>query len=326
MLVNTHACTVSSQTKRLCPRCSARLPVDQDGAVHKHCEDCRRKDREMEERRQERKRMLAQLNRGTAPVRLPFAGFQPTSSPMAEVPPAATALASLPQKRKADADDLPSESQVRPTKMPVRKLNRTEYQTQDRLYDALDAYLDTSEDATFQLNFHGGFTIVLDPDIRPTQRVEIVVEELRERTRLPLGQLVMRVNGILGGYTAHHWCTCMGIAPPPPPKRESQSIATAPTPFPASTPAIQPGAPSAQPAKRNQRTLMNWLASAPKPKRKSVAHSQTSAQKPKDYLGRGVCGGTISVEVVPDFSHPLADAGLRGQRVTLCVQHPGRVF
>ncbi|KAI0766621.1 hypothetical protein BD413DRAFT_615035 [Trametes elegans] len=57
---------------------------------------------------------------------------------------------------------------------------------------------------------------------------------------------------------------------------------------------------------------------------KEKTASATQEERSRGTLGKGACGRTISVKVVVDNSHPRAGMGVKGQRGTLHIQHPGR--
>ena len=99
-----------------------------------------------------------------------------------------------------------------------------------------------------------------------------------------------------GGHVRTFWCAC---DPPPKPPKE-------PTP----SAVVQ----SANPA---QSTLAGWLAQS------QSKEKLCDEAPPLPPLG---CGGTITVYAVTDFTHPLWDMGVEGQKVVVDVRHPGRDF
>ena len=62
---------------------------------------------------------------------------------------------------------------------------------------------------------------------------------------------------------------------------------------------------------------MGWLAKSSTPQEDVMEIDVDDAPPPG-------CGGTITVCAVTDFSHPLGRMGIRGQKVSVHVAHPGR--
>ena len=62
---------------------------------------------------------------------------------------------------------------------------------------------------------------------------------------------------------------------------------------------------------------MGWLAKSPTPQEDVMDIDVDDAPPPG-------CGGTITVRAVTDFSHPLGRMGIKGQKVSVHVVHPGR--
>ncbi|KAI0676046.1 hypothetical protein C8Q78DRAFT_366392 [Trametes maxima] len=282
---------------RKCNQCCSTLPP---GSVYKWCEKCRQKDREKSRRKKERAKLRAQLAQCTPTISR--TNITHPLSP-ANLPPLHVAEASgaslLPQKRKADPDAVAAAPERPPKAAPRPK--RTEYQTQDALFDALSACLPQQRPSYKVppdcLNFHGGFTIVLDPSVDPEARVGLFVSELTEQTGLPLGKVAKYVNGRpAGGYAQHHWCTCRGVAKPKPKAEPTDSEA----------PHMLSGAQghSGVPLKRSQSTLATWLAAGTKVKAKPKAGAGAAAPS----------------------EETVGDCRLKGQRITIQVQHPGRDF
>ncbi|KAI0330899.1 hypothetical protein GY45DRAFT_1370387 [Cubamyces sp. BRFM 1775] len=302
-----------------CTQCISALP---DSYPYKWCESCRAKDRERSKRKKERAkarlRELREQNEGHVSSRATGAlGRAEGSSNSARA--GSSSASAVPQKRKVGAVDIPTKAPPPARPRLIKSRKRFEYQTQDGLFDALAARVEipqekakiagpSSTSASNYLNFWGGYTIVLDPDIPLKERVESVASGLKERMLLPLGLVMKRVDGCAAsGYTQRHWCTCMGVAPP---------LKAAPTPASSTLPASQ----SAAPLKRSGSMLMTWLAGGSK-SRSGDGSSQQEDLSTKP--GRGVCGGTISIRAVVDSSHPLAEEGMKGQRVSVQVEHPG---
>ncbi|KAH9888770.1 hypothetical protein C8Q73DRAFT_793779 [Cubamyces lactineus] len=303
-----------------CTQCVAPLP---EHYPYKWCESCRAKDRDKAKRKRERKQARVVHEHNGDHIRSRPTEVLDRAEGSSSHAGSRSSTAAVPQKRKVDAVDAPvkAPSPVRPRIVAGRK--RFEFQTQDRLLDALAARVqalqreseeaNTSSTSTSScLNFWGGYTIVLDPDIPLKERVEMVESELKNRTALPLGLVIKRVDGCTAtGYIQRHWCTCMGIAPPP---------KATPVPIISTPPPLQ----GAAPVKRNGSMLMNWLAGGNKSKSGERAVDGGLQDDPSARPGRGVCGGTISIDAVVDSSHPLAEKGVKGQRVTVQVEHPGR--
>ena len=42
----------------------------------------------------------------------------------------------------------------------------------------------------------------------------------------------------------------------------------------------------------------------------------------KNTPSGSICGGTIVVRAVTDFSHPLGRMGVKGQKITVHIEHP----
>ncbi|KAI0642466.1 hypothetical protein C8Q79DRAFT_1013737 [Trametes meyenii] len=302
---------------RKCNQCFSTLPLD---TAYKWCEKCRQKDREKSRRKKERAKLRLQSAQHTpalpgAEVATPSSSHAPTPPLQCDVDP--NVFLSLPRKRKADPDEAAATTPERPPKSAPR-LKRTEFQTRGALFDALRAQLPRLTVQTppvAYLNFYAGYTIVLDPIVDPEARVELLVSELKEQTVLPLGEVAKYVNGWLaGGYAQHHWCICRGVRSVPEPQPNKT--------LDLGTKAHLGGLP----LKRSQSTLATWLAAGSKAKTKTKAASGTDAPR-EEKSGRGVCGGTITIDAVSDFSHPLAREGeqrMKGQRITIQVQHPGR--
>ncbi|KAI0358086.1 hypothetical protein OH77DRAFT_1518822 [Trametes cingulata] len=323
---------ISPTPPRRCSQCQGPLPRSLTYGG-KWCEACREKEHERAVLYAQRATIRAELAKMPA---MRISDVQPPD------------FSFVPQKRKADTGPDASTS-AHPAKITSASRKRIEYQTEEALFSALSAQLDAfekerSSDAASSssesyLNFFGGYTIVFDPDVYPDKRVELVICELKRRTTLPLGYvtypphclvvnrtdivhpyslLVKTVPGSKGGgHSQHHWCTCSGLLPPPKPSPASSATPSPPSSQP--IPSTKPGAP----VQRGQSMLMKWLATGSKSSTTSKATS-AAEERPQDRPGRGKCGGTITITAVVDMSHPLASEGMKGQRVTVQVQHPGR--
>ena len=88
---------------------------------------------------------------------------------------------------------------------------------------------------------------------------------------------------------------------------------------------------------RKQGTLAGWLAAReqtrPSPAAGTTVVTSASSTQPvmatavtggKGQEARG-CGGTITVWVATDYSHPLGRMGIKGQKITVQVEHPGHL-
>ena len=73
--------------------------------------------------------------------------------------------------------------------------------------------------------------------------------------------------------------------------------------------------------KRTQSTLTSWLA-APKPKQPTHATAAASDVGLEEAESKG-CGGMITVSAMLDYSHPLGRLGVKGQKITIQIEHPG---
>ncbi|KAI0369201.1 hypothetical protein BV20DRAFT_968398 [Pilatotrama ljubarskyi] len=310
-----------SASTRTCSQCKGPLPRS---LVYggKRCEACREKEHER-----------AMLYAQRATIRAELAKMPPMR--ISDVQPPDFRF--VPQKRKAEAaPDASCSTSSGPGSCPAKTAwasrKRIEYQTEDAFFSALSAQLDASKpvpdvssDSDAYLNFFGGYTIVFDPDVYPDKRVALVIAELESRTTLPLGPLVKSVPGSkAGGYSQHHWCTCSGVLPPAKPSLSASPSPSSEAPSPTSSQSSTSTKPGA-PVQRSQSMLMKWLATGSRSKSMSTPQIENGVdQRPQDRRGRGRCGGTITITAVVDMSHPLASDGLKGQRVTVQVQHPGR--
>ncbi|KAM5544192.1 hypothetical protein V8D89_001852 [Ganoderma adspersum] len=210
-------------------------------------------------------------------------------------------------KRKADvmdSEELPAEDRSRED-AALPAVQPKEYQTGKDLLDQLSRDVETSRASRSMLsrpqyvNFHGSYTIVMDPEVRGERRVKHVVDELRQSSKLRFGTLVKSERKrSCGGHARTFWCAC---DPPPQPPKE-------PTHFPTTQDA---------PPIRTQSTLVGWLAQS---------QSREKFDDETLLLPPPGCGGTITVYAVTDFSHPLWDVGVDGQKVVVDVRHPGRDF
>ncbi|KAI1793458.1 hypothetical protein LXA43DRAFT_885541 [Ganoderma leucocontextum] len=224
-----------------------------------------------------------------------------------------------PMKRKAETmDSEASAVEEQPGEdATLHMALRKEYQTGQDLLDALSEDMETfcasrptsTSSRPPYVNFHGSYTIVMDPDVRGKRRVRQIVDELGQSAKLQFGDLAKRESDkSCGGHARTFWCAC--DPPPRPPKQ--------PTPLPATQDASSSATPMASqagaPPKRMQSTLMGWLA-------KSQPKGKLDDEAPLPPPG---CGGTITVYTVTDFSHPLGTMGIKGQRIAVHVEHPGR--
>ena len=98
-------------------------------------------------------------------------------------------------KRKVDvmdSEDLVAEDRAREDAALVSAQPK-EYQTGKDLLDGLSKDIETSRASratssrTQSVNFHGSYTIVMDPEVRGERRVKRVVDELRQSTKLRFG-------------------------------------------------------------------------------------------------------------------------------------------
>ena len=182
-----------------CTQCVAPLP---EQYPYKWCEPCRAKDRDKAKRKKERRKARLADEQNQDSIRLRALGTQDRAEGSSTRASSSSAT-TVPQKRKVDVVDTPVKTplSVRPRMVKSRK--RSEFQTQDRLFDALAARIQALQDeleeadpsstsSSSYLNFWGGYTIVLDPDVPLKERVEMVVSELKERTSLPLGYVFSR--------------------------------------------------------------------------------------------------------------------------------------
>ncbi|PIL25201.1 hypothetical protein GSI_13090 [Ganoderma sinense ZZ0214-1] len=194
-----------------------------------------------------------------------------------------------------------------------------EYQTGQSLFDGLSRGVETSRASRTStaaparyVNFHGSYTIVMDPDVRGERRVKRVVDELKQSGKLRFGNLVKRESEkSRGGHARTFWCAC--DSPPPPQKHPSPSPTTRDASPSAAIASSQAGAL----LKRTQSTLVGWLA---KSQSKEKSGDEALPVPPPG------CGGTITVSAVTDFSHPLGRMGIEGQKIAVRVEHPGRDF
>ncbi len=116
------------------------------------------------------------------------------------------------------------------------------------------------------------------------------------------------------GHARTYWCAC-NPAPTPPALLAQPPASQPPATF-ASTPSSTPPT-----IKRTQSTLTSWLSKPAPPSGMQVSRPADLVKVPTPPPG---CGGTITVSVVEDASHPLASMGIKGQRIAVRVEHPGR--
>ncbi|EJF64042.1 hypothetical protein DICSQDRAFT_133746 [Dichomitus squalens LYAD-421 SS1] len=314
----------STSHARLCAQCFRLLPAKTSS---RKCEPCRGKDpdtlsRWKKERARERAAQASM--EGTFTVELASEGkteappLRPSADTveMADAARGTGAPSSGATKRKADALDAKSEAS-RGAGLFAHK----EYQTSQELMDALSRDVEASRPSQAAapsrppyVNFRGSFTIVMDPDVQGRPRVKQVVEALAQSAKLRFGKLVKCESDVSrGGHARTYWCCCS--PEPEPPKRSAP-------PAPLSQPTTLAAGPQSSPSpsqtrtppKRTQSTLIGWLG---KPTPKEEVTDAANAPPPG-------CGGTITVYAVTDFSHPLGRVGIRGQKVSVHVEHPGR--
>ncbi|EIW58235.1 uncharacterized protein TRAVEDRAFT_20305 [Trametes versicolor FP-101664 SS1] len=242
---------------------------------------------------------------------------EPPKPPIVVKSKATTGATSAPQPPKRKLEEVSGtqtgEEDSRPFKVTAHK--GKEYQTGDALLDALAAQWQgpratrdaSSSTAQAHVNFMGGYTVVLDPSVSSETRVEQLTGACKASSkRIPIGKLVRRFNGASERHSREYWCICAGVATPPSKPPNAPAAAASPVPSQPLDAIPKSGAP----LKRSQSTLTTWLAAV----RPSTQGGRSGAEE--DAPGRGVCGGTIGVDAVTDFSHPLARKGIKGQRVT----------
>ncbi|TBU30528.1 hypothetical protein BD311DRAFT_718514 [Dichomitus squalens] len=318
----------STSHARLCAQCFRLLPAKTSS---RKCEPCRGKDpdtlsRWKKERARERAAQASMEGTFTvesasgskteaAAVR-PSRSSADTDVEMANATRGTGAPSTGAAKRKADAVDAESE--------PSRGaglLAHKEYQTSQELMDALsrdvEAFRASQAAAPSRppyVDFRGSFTIVMDPDVRGRPRVEQVVEALAQSAKLRFGKLVKCESDVsCGGHARTYWCCCSPAlecpkrSAPPAHLGQPTTLAAGPqsSPLPSQT---------RTPPKRTQSTLIGWLG---KPTPKEEVTDAANAPPPG-------CGGTITVYAVTDFSHPFGRMGIRGQKVSVHVEHPRR--
>ncbi|KAL1944925.1 hypothetical protein VTO73DRAFT_2545 [Trametes versicolor] len=243
---------------------------------------------------------------------------EPPKPPIVVKSKATTGATSAPQPPKRKLEEVSGtqtgEEDSRPFKVTAHK--GKEYQTGDALLDALAAQWQgpranrdaSSSTAQAHVNFMGGYTVVLDPSVSSETRVEQLTGACKASSKkIPIGKLVRRFDGASERHSREYWCICAGVATPPSKPPNPPAAAASPVPSQPLDAIPKSGAP----LKRSQSTLTTWLAAV----RPSTQGGRSGAEE--DAPGRGVCGGTIGVDAVTDFSHPLARKGIKGQRVTV---------
>ncbi|KAH9857341.1 hypothetical protein C2E23DRAFT_900530 [Lenzites betulinus] len=323
-----------------CIQCRNTLPSNAGTTCNLVCLTCRASIKERNSKRdQELEKVRAKIRAIAA-----SAAFRPegvTDPPL------------RPLKRKADGIlDTPAGAQeaARPSKVSASARKREEFQMADALLAELAARWQqsvhdppTNTKRTEGLNFHGSYAVVRDPAVSNAARAEQLVSTLSADKRFSVGQLVKRVTGTSkdAPHSQHHWCTCRGLAPPPKPQQKPTAVPAQPRPAPtaAATPGTAPNTVPALKRTATQGTLARWLSSAPAGASASKSQPKSKSAVGQEPPGRGVCGGTVEIAAYADLSHTLAEheegggagpaegggvgEGMRGQRVTVRVRHPG---
>ncbi|KAI0741681.1 hypothetical protein C8Q80DRAFT_1274072 [Daedaleopsis nitida] len=266
---------------------------------YKTCDNCRRKSRDKRQIKKQREQDRLRVLLAQARARI---------ADGAEVNFWSEAGGSDTDVEMEDSADEHQHAESKKRKAPLD--DRPEYQTEQALLDALHVEMRAATTKTSPTsppscaNFEGSFAIIMDPDVPAEKRVMKVVAELKTIPQVKLGVRILRESEpACGGHARTYRCCC--IEPPPTPPKPTAVNGIAAPQFPPSSQAQVSS--SGATLKRTQSTLQPYLKPKPRPAVKISG-----------------CDGTITVYAVADSSHPLARKGMKGQRVTVQVEHPGK--
>ncbi|KAI0695354.1 hypothetical protein C8T65DRAFT_833189 [Cerioporus squamosus] len=292
-----------TQDTRSCSQCRRALTP---WTVYKWCEVCRQKDREKAKRKKQRALQLAAqayassipATPGARSVAMDLDGAD-TDVEMQDT----AKVVHLPPKRRAF--DVGLNSEVLGAG-PSHATSRREYQTEQLLLDALSQKMQEFQKS--RASFSPG---VIPCYVSVGRRAKQVKGELTKSAHLKFGDLIKHESTKTNtGHARTYWCACN--PPPRPCPVPVQHPASQPSP---TFPSLSTSSSTTPTIKRTQSTLTSWLSKPPTP---------FPADPMKVHTPPPGCGGTITVSVVEDLSHPLASMGIKGQRIIVRVEHPGR--
>ncbi|RDX48115.1 hypothetical protein OH76DRAFT_1405029 [Lentinus brumalis] len=309
----------STPDVRFCSQCRRTLSPS---TVYKWCEVCRLKDREKAKRKKQRAlELAAQVHAAASSVpvtpdaRSVAINLDGDDTDVEMQGPGAVVY--MHTKRKAcemESDTLGAVPSQHAT-------SETEYQTEGLFTDALSQRMRDSRassstvSAPSYVEFFGSYTIVMDPNVSAVRRAKRTKADLMKSAHLQFGDLIKYESTTRNmSHARTYWCACNPA--PTPPAILAQHPASQPHATFASTPSSTPPT-----IKRTQSTLTSWLSKPAPPSGMHVSRPADPVKVPTPPPG---CGGTITVSVVEDASHPLASMGIKGQRIAVRVEHPGR--